>query len=652
MPNPRLTIILAFLFIISPVLATSPCLDFIDRLERTKRAPKLQRAQEEDYFAYSGIKGKNDLGQKRKCEQDSARKYFVIGAIIPLTSESYTEDETGICVPEYCDKQSLELRSSLLRLCKINNWEPSEALVLNDPNATPPREAGFYIIAGIFYGLLTLCAISTFSQNRAKILRLLKKDAGEARANWLFRAFDAVGNTKSLYKTAQEAGQSDQLATFGFLRTLSMFWIAAFHTLRKYRNIFRASGEWPAPTPFLVDFFHTGNTAVGIFLFMAGFLAAYTLAMKSSREGIKVSKFFSDIWHRLIKVYPGYWVAVLLHWMVVPGLMKGTITNRYRGIARFCGEVWVQKLFMIDNLLAHEPNCAIWTWYLDADIQLYPVVILLAYLFVAKKSSKYIAYSATLVLLGLSVASGFIMIHNPSPNHSWYYFPIPRGVHILIGAFLGFQYYEYSKLKLKNNLCTWWENNTIFRFFTRAAGLFLLIFGILAFEKNGGETEFWTGILITLGIALFFVPIANNCTSVVKQFMNLRIFQVSGKLSMGFYLLHFFFVYDAIHKLENLQVEYSSEIIMSTLFKVILYSFLGAFIYHLILEKPLLNIEAHFTRRLRPDKPKVDTTPVQTSTGHFILAETPDLIISPVDNESQVDQEPNRVNDQIEENNQ
>jgi len=546
----------------------------------------------------------------------------VIGEITPAIpgsdSKTFREFETGICVPDFCDKQSLESHSTLLKLCRINNWNPTDGtLVLNDLNATPPRGAGFYVLVAFFYVLISICVFSTVLQNRAKILKMLKKDAGEVnphRSQWFFKAFDVVANLKSFYKTAQESGQSDQLAIFGILRTCSMLWVASHHTWNSFRSIYSESGEWPGSPGFIVDFFIYGSTAVGIFFFMAGFLAAYTLALKASREKITVWRFFSDMLHRLCKVYPGYWMAVFLEWIIVPGMMKGPLANRLRGQAPVCGERWVQKLFMVDNLIEqHYRYCAVWTWYLDADIQLYIVVILLSYLFVAKKNSKYIAYLMTFILLGISVGSGFYMINN-SPRYDWYFFPIPRGVQILIGVFFGFQYYEYSKLKLKNNFCAWCEKSMIFRFFWMGVGLFLVIIGVLTFKRNALEEEFGNGILITLGTALFFVPLANNCTSIIKQFFNLRIFQVFGKLGMGFYLIHFLFVYDGMYSMENLQAEYSFDILMYALQKVIVYSYLCAFLYHLVLEKPLLNIEAHFSRRQRSNKPAASIEPTTPST--------------------------------------
>jgi len=635
---------LAFLFIIAPTFAINECSNFIDKLEQNQNTPNLQSREEQGYFAYSGIKGMNHLGRRRKCEEDSARKYYVIGEITPAIpgsdSKAYVEVETGICVPNYCDQQSLESHSTLLRLCRINNWNPTDGtLVLNDLDATPPRGAGFYVLVALFYILIATCIFSTLFQNRATIWKMLKKDEMKpARANnfsWFFKAFDAVANLKSFYKTAQESGQSDQLAIFGILRTCSMLWVATYHTINRYRNMFIASGEWPASPPFALDFFYHGSTAVGIFFWMAGFLAAFTLSMKAAREKITICKFFSDMFHRLVKIYPGYWVAVFLEWIIVPGMMKGTLANRMRGQAPICGDRWVQKFFMVDNLIDQPFRyCAIWTWYLDADIHLYIVVILLAYLFVAKPNSKRmrsLTYLAIVILAGLSIGSGFYMIYM-SPGNKWYYFTLPRGIHVLIGVFFGLQYYEYSKLKLTSNFCAWCEKSSIFRFISMIIGLILMIVGVVTFKNDGKESEFGNGILISLGSALFFVPLANNCTSIIKQFFNLRIFQVFGKLGMGFYLVHFLFVYAAVFTVEDLQVEYSFDITIYAIQKVILYAYLSAFLYYFILEKPLLNIEAHFLRRKRPTKLEQPTPGAKQQ----IFSEPPRL---PLDKGQQVSQD-------------
>jgi len=101
---------------------------------------------------------------------------------------------------------------------------------------------------------------------------------------------------------------------------------------------------------------------------------------------------------------------------------------------------------------------------------------------------------------------------------------------------------------------------------------------------------------------------------------------------MGFYLVHFLFVYAAVFTVEDLQVEYSFDITIYAIQKVILYAYLSAFLYYFILEKPLLNIEAHFLRRKRPTKLEQPTPGAKQQ----IFSEPPRL---PLDKGQQVSQD-------------
>lgn len=390
----KLTIFLVFLFLITPIVTENACSTFIHQLEDKKNNPLLQNAEERDYFQYSGVNGQNDLGSKSSCEASPSRRYFIIAQTKPLKPElhsnSWTETDTGICMPDYCNAEFLALNPKLLsQLCKINHWKPKGNLILHDPNADPPRSSAFYILIGIFCVLIFLCLFSTFIQNKIwNEFQDQNQDQARKVKKWLWKSFDLVGNFKSLYATAKESGQSDDLAMFGFLRVISIIQVVGFHCVDHYWR--KKKGSWPTSLPWTDEYFHVGHTALVHFFFIGGFLAAFTLASKASKEGVGAKNFFLDVIHKLFKVYPGLWVATLLYWIVMPGLMNGTLWNKYLGAVQVCEERWTQKLFLVENLMQQEVfSCALWTWYIAADFQIYPFVILLAYLFVNKKYPSY-----------------------------------------------------------------------------------------------------------------------------------------------------------------------------------------------------------------------------------------------------------------------
>jgi len=280
---------------------------------------------------------------------------------------------------------------------------------------------------------------------------------------------------------------------------------------------------------------------------MAGFLAAFTLAGKASREGMGFCKFWSDLMHRFFKIYPGVVVSVLFYWIVVPGMMNGTQWNRYLGSIKVWDEIWYQKFLLFDNLKDQPFDCcASWTWYIDVDFQIYPVLILLAYLYASKKYSTRFVYVALVLLTAVSWMTGVFLIRTktnaPRIRLTWFSYPPARIGEPLVGFIMGLQYYEYSKLKLKNNIIAYWEERAKARYISMACGAGLNIYGI--FFQSGSspfsyhEWAYLRRLFIIVGTALFFGPIANNCFSILKSIMNLRVFQILGKLCFGAYLLH------------------------------------------------------------------------------------------------------------------
>ena len=322
---------LFLLSIISPILAKDACVSFIYNLRNYKYQPAKWTSEMKDYFAFSGKEGTNLHVQKKACELKPKRKFLLISELEQAGKKVH---EIGICLPSYCHQGTLGSQyNELATLCMINGWAPRGTLVLSDLNSpkikggspspqakddslartkdgSSYRNKGYYVLIFIFYALIGLCLISTIVQIRH---RVLKVDTNKIQVSWLWKSFDVVGNVKSLYTTAAESGQSDHLAIFGFLRFLAAIRIIGFHCLLYYRKILRPHGLWPDPEPWTIAFFTGGWSSVGHFFFIGGFLAAFTLIGKASKEGTGTRRFFSDIMHRLFKIYPGFLTCILAY---------------------------------------------------------------------------------------------------------------------------------------------------------------------------------------------------------------------------------------------------------------------------------------------------------------------------------------------------
>jgi len=626
--------LIALLLIVSPILAQKECWEFIHKLERNKHNQYAQSLEEEDYFAFSGTRGVNDLGKMAECQSDPKRRYFVITEIThapkELNSKSFREEEVGICLPKFCTAKDLGANPfQLLVLSRINNWRPKGALSLYDPNTEPPRGRAFYVIVGVFFALVALTLIATIIQN---IKGSQDKSSFWHRYDWLFKSFDARENLTSLCMTAKEAGQSEQISTFGFLRVFAIIQFIGHHVFGIFRLMQKAN--WPASFPDSDNFFIRGDTAVGYFFFVGGFLAAFNLANRASILGTGVFRFFSDMMRKLFKIYPGLWVTTLLYWIVLPGLTNGPLWNRYIGEIQVCEERWMQKLLMIDNLKPQEFNyCAGWTWWINVEFQVYAVIIVLAYMFVSKNCSRHFVYLITLVMIGASFYIGMTIVKKRETikgyTGTWHDYTPARAGEILIGVFFGLQYFEYSKLKLTSNFNAWCEKHVDLRYFSLILGVLLNYYGMfvkpLPTSYTPAQWEYLRRLFISLGTAFIFVPFANNCYSVLKWVMNLRVFHILNRLCFGAYLMHCALLYLTRFTMEDLLAKYDHRGIVHQIFRTFTLAFAAAFVYYLILEKPLLNIENAFTKVKIVRKPTAVTSEgANPSKGYVPLSESVD----------------------------
>jgi len=650
-----LKFIYSLLAIIPLIGANEDCRGFIQQLasqRNNKNAPYKQ------YFDSSGLKGCFDLGNKTNCELNDQTSYFLIVLIEPAPPNDHTkawrQKENGICVPQYCTKEILSKDQGLLiQLSQINSWPLSGQIILHDPNDTSPRGELYYILINLFYVLVSLCIISTIVQALAKVAGnkfsngTIKKDY----SIWLFKSFDLVGNLKSLYRTAEESGQSDHIATFGFVRIFAILWVLSLHAFGNNAQMYKSPAA--STHPEFDKFIEMGNLGTEYFFFMGGFLAIYTVASKAaSATGSGLVGFFSDILHRFFKIYPGLCVSIFCYWVIIPGLLNGPLWGRYLGAIQVCAERWQDKFLLRDNL--HLPQafdwCASWTWYIDADFQVYPIIVFIGYVFVQSRCFKYLAYFALIVLTYLSTQKGLEIIHKAGgrdPLWDWYAYTPARASEIFVGAFFGLQYYEYSKLKLKSNFVAWCEKFGDLRYISVIAGAYINYYAIFKPWNVTGWTAFeWYYIkrlYISVGTGLFLMPLANDAPSFIKAFMNLRVFQILGKLCFGAYLLHSPLQMAYNYTRETILDRYDSDYLLYKIKLNILHSFAAAFVYHLVLEKPLLNIEAHFSKRQKPAVVQVETPapPMQ----YKVLSEEPDQDISMAEQYSVIDVSTMRADD-------
>jgi peptidoglycan/LPS O-acetylase OafA/YrhL len=111
------------------------------------------------------------------------------------------------------------------------------------------------------------------------------------------------------------------------------------------------------------------------------------------------------------------------------------------------------------------------------------------------------------------------------------------------------------------------------------------------------------GLCIVTG--LVFLPLTTPKPSSLKNFFNLRIFQIGGKLCFGCYLYHFVVIFMLEYKLPRIRNDFTEEVLEWVTVKSIFYTNILSAFYFLMIEKPVINIEDYFQKRGSIYQPKI-----------------------------------------------
>ena len=137
----------------------------------------------------------------------------------------------------------------------------------------------------------------------------------------------------------------------------------------------------------------------------------------------EVIEYFGAVLHRFIRVWPTYFVAIMIFWKIAPLVGNGPIWATYPLLAGSCddlGALW--NLLFIDNFMDHGPSgmdyCFGWGWYLAVDFQLF---LITPFVMMIYNKSKKIGLLVTFLLFFGSILTAFILVM----VNDWRY-PIPN----------------------------------------------------------------------------------------------------------------------------------------------------------------------------------------------------------------------------------
>ncbi|KAN0033258.1 hypothetical protein ACTA71_002682 [Dictyostelium dimigraforme] len=406
------------------------------------------------------------------------------------------------------------------------------------------------------------------------------------------------------------------------IRTLSTCWVILGHSL-----LFGASGygydnlEYIATGKTLQTFasqvIFGGEFAVDTFFMLSGFLVSFSvLNQLSKRNSIYGSiKFWvAYVVHRFIRLSPLYYFIILFSMWVAPMIGSGPIFYQYYQFTNLgCSSSWWTNFLYFNNLYSTlATECYAVSWYLANDMQFFLLTPILLILF---RKWKLGGWLLTLSLIFASVIgttiiankyqlAPFFDIFAPASQSSLdgsqfitdiYQKPWNRIGPYLIGVLVSF-IYTAPRLSKRVRYIYYLR---IPRYILYCIALFITFFLVYCpytfyqNQWNTAEMAIFSGFGHTsfvVGLAIFMIATFFGYGGIVKWFLELGFFKFFSKLTYSSYLVHPLVIMFRIYSMTTF-LHYSVTEFIVYYAGNIATTFAAAFVIHLLIEKPFINLE-------------------------------------------------------------
>ena len=422
----------------------------------------------------------------------------------------------------------------------------------------------------------------------------------------------------SLYKTIPAIMATHQpasaIASINGIRVISMFWIILGHTFvwgMRYGNIgagfvnIQEVSE-TVQNRFLFQLVDNFTFPVDSLFVLSGLLLSYMSFKEMDRRQGKFS-FTIFYVHRLLRLSPAYYLAMLLYFKLLPHVGSGPLWFFMDDVSH-CEKYWWTNMLYINNFypLSMHNGCYILTWYLADVMQFFiisPIFLLLLYHYwkigFATIGGTMLASIATIGTLAGIInlkANGFQAGYANSELYwsSIYTKPYCRINAYLIGILLGFVLYK--KWKVKSNL---WILICFYSFMLIIAiGCCLMIVF--------GEYKTWNGhpftkaenimylmfsrTVFSTGIALMVYACHNGFGGVINKLLSWSFWVPLSHLNYLVYLFHTM-VLNLIYGTIRFQFIYTDWLLIILFGSAVVLSYSLTLIVAVAVEYPVANIE-------------------------------------------------------------
>jgi len=253
---------------------------------------------------------------------------------------------------------------------------------------------------------------------------------------------------------------------------------------------------------------------------------------------------------------------------VAPVVGDGPLYYTLADYVKYCENSYWTDLLFYSNFRDVVP-CTGWTWYVNVDMQLFLLGLLLLAIYVQKwRYSQLLAKFVGLAVIVGTVIYVFVQcqIHNyrtftgndddqqnlADYQTKIYLKPWSRAAPYLLGVFAGIFYYNFQEAAKKRRKV--WADKLyrwrLVRIASTVLGLFLMGMYIYApYRLLNGEAQ-WaqldhslylaTGHLgFTLGMLLMLLPMLLGYPNPIQTFLEVELLQLMAKLSFSSYMIHY-----------------------------------------------------------------------------------------------------------------
>ncbi|KAF8372421.1 hypothetical protein PRIPAC_78850 [Pristionchus pacificus] len=292
----------------------------------------------------------------------------------------------GVCLPASCSSEELQrlLRPSLnaTERAVTNTTMDSNAVVPNPVcnftkpgDLTPEITSGYYItisIMGIIVGTCVLSGIVDFSFTD----RLKETQLSQSMGWQLFMACSLYSNVASIFDVSETGKVRDQIGPIHCIRFFSMVWVLLAHLFGSYAAVVANPTDILYLIPDLTsEVLLNGFFSVDSFFFMSGVLLTFLWfkGHKRQREEIMSARGWTIFYvHRFLRLSPAFYVLVIFYTFVFKQMIRESPISMNELVTQDkCSESWWVELFYMHNWVDFREMCLGYSWYLDADMQMF-----------------------------------------------------------------------------------------------------------------------------------------------------------------------------------------------------------------------------------------------------------------------------------------